>query len=83
MKSTSIATSTTATLLIPADNKHRVIYLHPNAATYVGNSSVTNTTGFHCLVNTPIAIEVPAGETLYGILATGTGTCLTLTPDVD
>lgn len=83
MKSSSIATSTTAALLIPADNKHRVVYLHPSTATYVGNSSVTSTTGFHCLTDTSIAIEIPAGETLYGILATGTGTCLTLTPDVD
>jgi len=83
MKSAQVTATTTATLLIAADNKTRVCYLHPNAAVYVGNSAVTSSTGFHCLSNTPIQIEVPANETLYGITATGTAGVLTLTPDLD
>jgi hypothetical protein len=83
MKSANITVTTTATLLIAADDKFRTCYLHPNATTYVGNSAVTSTTGFHCLSNTPISFVIPAGETLYGITATGTATVLTLTPDLD
>ena len=83
MKSATTTVTTAATLLIAADNQTRTCYVHPNATTYVGNSAVTNTTGFHCLANTPISFVIPAGETLYGITATGTATVLTLTPDLD
>jgi hypothetical protein len=83
MKSANTTVTTTATLLVAADNQNRTIYIHPNATVYIGNAAVTNTTGFHCLANTSIAIQLPIGETIYGITATGTATVLTLTPDVD
>ena len=83
MRSANTTITTSPTLLVAADNKNRTIYVHPNAVVYIGNSTVTSTTGFHCLANLPIAIELPLGETLYGIVATGTVTCLTLTPDLD
>jgi hypothetical protein len=83
MRSANTTITTTAALLVAADNKTRTIYIHPNAVVYVGNSAVTSTTGFHCLANTPIAIELPQGETLFAITGTGTATVLTLTPDLD
>jgi hypothetical protein len=83
MKSANTTVTTTATLLVAADNQNRTIYIHPNAVVYVGNSSVTNVTGFHLLADTPIQITLPLGENLYGITATGTATVLTLTPDGD
>lgn len=83
MKSANTTVTTTATLLVAADNQTRTIYIHPNATVYVGNSAVTNTTGFHCLANLPISIVLPANENIYGITATGTATVLTLTPDID
>lgn len=83
MKSATTTVTTTATLLIDSDNKNRTVYIHPNATVYLGNSTVTNTTGFHALSNTPIAIELPLGEKIFAITATGSATVLTLTPDGD
>lgn len=83
MKSANTTVTTTATLLVAADDKNRTVYIHPNATVYLGNSAVTSTSGFHALANTPIAIELPIKETIYAITATGTATVLTLTPDAD
>jgi hypothetical protein len=83
MKSATTTIGTTASLLIDSDNLNRTVYIHPNATVFIGNSTVTATSGFHCLANTPIAFELPLGEKIYAITATGTTTVLTLTPDSD
>jgi hypothetical protein len=83
MKSASTTVTTTATLLIDSDNLNRTVYIHPNAVVYLGNSTVTSTTGLHALANTTIPIVLPLGEKIYAITATGSATVLTLTPDGD
>ena len=49
MHSAKVTVATTATLIVPADDKPRTIYIHNagGAKIYVGGSSVTTTTGFH------------------------------------
>ena len=84
MKSAAVTVSTTATLLIAADNQNRVCYFHSTSgSTYFGDSAVTTSSGLHLPNNQTIAINVPLGETLYGITNTGTTNVRVLTPDLD
>jgi hypothetical protein len=84
MKSTAITITTTATLVVAADNENRVCYLHSTSgSTYLGDSTVTTSSGLHLPNNQTIAINVPLGQTLYGITNTGTTNVRVLTPDGD
>ena len=83
MISTSTTVGTTPTLLVAADESHRTIYLHVigNTTVYLGGSTVTTATGTATEKHTtPVAIEVPANETLYGIVAADTETVCVLRP---
>lgn len=83
MISTSTTVGTTPTLLVAADESHRTVYLHVvgNATVYVGSSTVSTTTGMATEKHTaPLSIEVPANETLYGIVAADTETVCVLRP---
>jgi hypothetical protein len=84
MKSVAVTVATTATLLIAADNQPRTCYFHSTSgSTYLGDSAVTVSSGLHLPNNQTITIQVPFGETLYGITNTGTTNVRVLTPDVD
>lgn len=84
MKSTAVTVATTATLIIAADNQPRTCYLHSTSgSTYLGDSAVTTSSGLHLPNNATITIQVPFGETLYGITNTGTTDVRVLTPDLD
>jgi len=84
MKSAAVTVATTATLLISADNQNRICYLHSTSgSTYLGDSAVTTSSGLHLPNNQTITINVPLGETLYGITNTGTTNVRVLTPDGD
>lgn len=76
-----------ATLLIAADNKNRVGYINivGNQTVAVGNSAVTFDTGLQLVKHSaPIHIDVPLGETLYGICTSGqTDDVRILLPDGD
>ena len=83
MISAQVTVTTSATLLVAADESHRTVYLHVvgNATVYLGGSTVTTSTGLATEKHTaPIAIEVPANETLYGIVAADTETVCVLRP---
>lgn len=74
MKSIAVSVTSTATLLVEADNQNRTIYLHNNTneALYVGNQTVTTVNGLDIRKHTaPITIFVPINETLYGIAEAG------------
>ena len=83
MISAQVTVTTSPTLLVAADESHRTVYLHVvgNATVYVGSSTVSTTTGMATEKHTaPLAIEVPANETLYGIVAADTETVCVLRP---
>jgi len=82
---TSVATVTTsATLLIAADNQQRICYLHSGSGSvYIGGSDVTAANGIHLTSGTTMEISVPFNETIYGITSSGTNTMRVLTPSVD
>ena len=85
MHSAKVTVTTSPTLIVSADNKNRVIYVHnaSGAKIYVGGSNVTSTTGLHINNGETQEIVVPLSETLYGIVASSTADTIILTPDLD
>ena len=75
MKSTNYTITTTAQIVVPAKNFNREVYAHVtgNGIVYLGDSTVTSTTGTPTEKHTtPVGLFVPAGETIYAIVATAT-----------
>ena len=85
MKSTAVTVTTTPTLIIPADNKNRTIYIHNagGAKIYVGNLTVTTSNGFHIGNGESTELFVPTNETAYAVVASSTNEIIVLTPDLD
>lgn len=86
MKSVAVTVGTSPTLLVAADDKYRKVYVHvtSNAAVYLGNSSVTTSTGLETEKHTsPIEFEVPSKETIYAVCVADTVNVRVMTPDVD
>ena len=75
MISTSITVGTTPTLLVASGLGFRTIWLHVegNDPVYIGGSTVTTATGTPTEKHTsPIPVTLRAGDSLYGIAASGT-----------
>lgn len=86
MKSVAVTVGTSPTLLVAADDKYRKVYVHVtgNTSVYLGNSSVTTSTGLETEKHTsPIEFEVPSKETIYAVVAADTVDVRVMTPDVD
>lgn len=85
MQSVAVTVTTTATLVVAADDKNRTVYLHNPSGVkfYLGGSTVTTLTGFHLDNGGTLAIELPLRETLYGIVAAGSHDVIVLRPDAD
>ena len=85
MKSTAVTVTTTPTLIIPADDKNRTVYVHNSggAKIYIGNSTVTTSNGFHLGNGESTELFVPLNETAYAVVATSTNQIIILTPDLD
>ena len=67
--------TTAATLLVAANRGDQIVNLHNSGgALYIGDATVTTSTGFK--MDTDDKIEIPLGdnEALYGIVASGTNT---------
>jgi hypothetical protein len=75
MISTTVTVGTTPTLLMAGATGTRTIYLHVtgNTPIYIGGATVTTATGTATEKHTsPIAIVLRDGDSLYGIVTTGT-----------
>jgi len=75
MISATITVGTTPTLLVAAATGTRTIYLHVigNTAVYIGGATVTTAAGLATEKHTsPIPIILRDGDSLYGIVASGT-----------
>lgn len=85
MKSSAVTVATTPTLIIPADDQNRWIYIHNagGAKIYVGDSSVTTSTGFHIGNGESQELFVPLKETVYAVVASSTNVINVLTPNTD
>ncbi len=85
MISTLVTVTTTATLVVPKDDKPRTVYLHNSAGVtvYLGGSAVTTSNGWHLGNGETETLFIPTSETLYGIVAAGSHDLKVLTPDLD
>ena len=75
MISTTVTVGTTPTLLMAGATGTRTIYLHivGNSPVYIGGATVTTTAGLATEKHTtPIPIVLRDGDSLYGIVASGT-----------
>ena len=75
MKSTKYTITTTPQAIAPKRNNYRAIYMHisGNGVVYLGGLDVTSTEGTATEKNAvPFELYVPAGETVYAVVATGT-----------
>lgn len=65
--------TTTATLLVAADPHDQTVVLHVESGfCYVGNASVTASTGFKIDNNNKVTLPLGAYEALYAITSSGT-----------
>ena len=82
MISQAYSVGTTATKIIDADECWRTVYVHVigNAKVYLGNSTVTTSTGLPTEKSLPMTLEVPNGETVYAIVAADTEDVRVLRP---
>lgn len=86
MKSTNKVVTTTASLVIAADDLQRTCYIHVIGAgtVYLGGDDVTSTNGLltekHAV---PLELVVPQNQTVWAVTALGTENLRILTPDVD
>jgi hypothetical protein len=85
MKSSAVTVATTATLIVGADNQNRYVYVHNSggAKIYVGDETVTTSSGFHIANNESQEFFLPINQTLYGVVASGTNIINVLLPDSD
>jgi hypothetical protein len=84
MRSTQTSVTTTATLLVASAVVNRTVLIHSisNTAIYLGASTVTTSNGFLFEKDDAyLSVTVPANETLYAIVATGTETVSCLLPN--
>ncbi len=84
MRSTQTSVTTTATLLVAASTVNRDIRIHAlsNTSIYLGGSTVTTSNGYLLEKDDGyLAVTLPAGETLYAIVSTGTETVTVLLPN--
>jgi hypothetical protein len=74
-------------IVVAAEDLNRTVYLNivGNATAYLGGADVTDSNGLPKVKHTTAtAIAVPAGETIYGVMASGgTETLRVLLPDLD
>jgi hypothetical protein len=84
MRSAQVTVGTTPTLLAETDNINRLIYLHglSNKTVYLGGSDVTTSNGFILEKDDGyLSLTIPIGETVYGVVATGTEVVTVLLPN--
>jgi len=75
MKSTKYTITTTPQAIAPKRNNYRAIYMHVtgNTVVYLGGSEVSSTEGTALEKHTsPFELYVPAGETVYAVVASDT-----------
>jgi hypothetical protein len=85
MISKAVSVTTSPTLILPADNIPRTVYIHNGggAKVYLGGADVSTANGFHLGNGESQDIFVPTNEKLYSIVASSTNTVNVLTPDLD
>jgi|LakMenEpi02Jun12_1017388.scaffolds.fasta_scaffold00486_8 hypothetical protein len=75
MKTSQVTVTTTPVLLVAADPHDQTVSLHAaSGACFIGNASVTSTTGFKLDNQDKVTLPLGAYEALYAVTASGTDT---------
>lgn len=75
MKTSQVTVTTTATLLVAADPHDQTVSLHAaTGACFIGNASVTASTGFKIDNGDKVTLPLGAYEALYAITSSGSDT---------
>lgn len=75
MKTSQVTVTTTATLLVAADPHDQTVVVHAAAGScYIGNASVTASTGFKIDNGNKLTFPLGAYEALYAITSSGSDT---------
>lgn len=85
MKSVAVTVTTSPTLIVASDNVNRWVYVHNGggAKIYMGDDTVTTTSGFHLGNGESQDFFIPERQTLYAVVASSSNTIQVLTPDGD
>ena len=86
MISSTVTITTTAAKILSAVPANRTVYLHVtgNGVVYLGSSTVSSTNGLLTeKAAVPLALEVPANEEVWAVVATGTEDLRILRPSHD
>lgn len=84
MRNVSYTVTTTPTLVVPADDQNRTVYLHSGTGSvYLGNGNVTSSNGLHMPNGSTMSMFIPARETLYAVTGASSQTFIVVTPDTD
>lgn len=83
INSSSVTVTTSATVLASAGSDHDDVVITNIGATeiYVGPSGVTTSVGFPVAAGGSLSVKLPAGESIYGVVASGTEACRVLKVD--
>jgi hypothetical protein len=81
----AVSVTTSPTLIVPADNIPRTVYIHNGggAKVYLGGADVSTANGFHLGNGESQDIFIPTNEKLYSVVASSTNTVNVLIPDLD
>lgn len=85
MRSIAVSITTSATQIVNGDNQNRNIYIHNGGGSkiYLGGSDVTTSNGYHLANNESVSILLPIGESIFGVVASGTNDITVLLPNGD
>jgi hypothetical protein len=71
--------TTTVTLLVTANRADQLVYLHSSSGTiYLGDASVTASTGYKMDNGDKLSMQLSDNESLYGITSAGTATMMVM-----
>lgn len=74
-----ISVGTTPTLIVTANRADQSVYLHSSSGQlYLGNSTVTTSTGFRMDNGDKLTMQLSDNESLYAITASGTATLMVM-----
>ena len=75
--------TTTSQSIVSVDNVTQHVSLHAAAAMYIGNEGVTSSNGYLMDSNQKLSLVLNAGEVLYGVTGTSSGTLYILTTAIN
>lgn len=69
-----VTVTTTSQSIVSVDDVTQHVFLHAKHAIYIGNEGVTSSNGYLMDSDDKLDVKLNAGEVLYGVAGTGSGT---------